>query len=753
MADPFAAISSIIESARDITIEAAVSASTRLSETPAEKRPKEISSLLNSRTERDILSGIKCVIALISRGEDGSQYFADVVKNVTLTNARVRALVMIYVQKYARVEPDTALLSINSIQRSLSDKEARSRASSIRALGGVHIPEIGSLMILCIRRTLGDRLPAVRACTALAIGSAFTIEGIDRSLLLLGLKTLLCDDAPEVVSASIKTFANLKHLFEGSMQKKAWGAMHSNYRRFVRILPEMDEWTQCIMIDILVEYSRRFLPKPHYVHEDGTTIPYEGFATPPSNCDFVMDSDLQLFIEALQPISHAVLETVILAAVQALISLGTPKFLVQYGYNTRLIGLILRRGNGIQTSAVLQTISNIARDAPETFERFHTKFYLNSYEEVSVAVLKLRIILHIFNEGNAKPILRELKLCSHAANQEIAKEAVIAIANCCQKSEDWGHRILDWCILRITQEPHSSVTPELITVIRLWMQKQQANPPLRQGVIKTIYKLSEAIQNSQTHLTSEARAAILWVIGEFTDVAANTIGPDIVRSLIPAYSEEAPRVRLEILQLAAKSYLWASINSPHDGLRKSELMLRHILQLARYDPVVRIRDRARMMEALFRTPESANLATLFMQVPKAAPLFTKFHAAKSSMCDSYLTVTPWANPTELPPMSVRLESNPSNEKETRFGSRSFTSKPRSERLGAIQPIARREGPRDNTLQSLDDFFGNDDVESAENSDVSDSSELVSDSSRSRSIGSETSSRDYASSNEELSDEA
>ena len=75
MSDSFSRITSMIDSAKEFTIETAVSASARLTDTPSGSRPQEISKLLNSRTDREILNGMKCVISLITREEDALPYF------------------------------------------------------------------------------------------------------------------------------------------------------------------------------------------------------------------------------------------------------------------------------------------------------------------------------------------------------------------------------------------------------------------------------------------------------------------------------------------------------------------------------------------------------------------------------------------------------------------------------------------------------------------------------------------------------
>jgi hypothetical protein len=61
MADSLSKIGSILESARDLTLEAANTASSRLMEdSPLEK--KDITPLLESRYERDVLSGMKHIV-------------------------------------------------------------------------------------------------------------------------------------------------------------------------------------------------------------------------------------------------------------------------------------------------------------------------------------------------------------------------------------------------------------------------------------------------------------------------------------------------------------------------------------------------------------------------------------------------------------------------------------------------------------------------------------------------------------------
>ena len=57
---------------------------------------KEISKLLDSRVEREVLEGMKRIIAGISKGRDMEPFFAQVVKNVVASNIEIKKLVYIY---------------------------------------------------------------------------------------------------------------------------------------------------------------------------------------------------------------------------------------------------------------------------------------------------------------------------------------------------------------------------------------------------------------------------------------------------------------------------------------------------------------------------------------------------------------------------------------------------------------------------------------------------------------------------------
>lgn len=740
MSDPFAKLSWMFESARDLTMEAAMLASSRLSDTPKAKRPFEIQRLLGSRSDREVLKGMKCVMALIATGNDAQEYFAHVVKNVTLELGRVRALVLIYLLKYAETEPDTALLSINSIQKLLSEKLARARASLIRALAGIRIPEIASLILLCIKRTVSDQVPQVRAASALAIGRAYTIDGINQSQLALFLASLVSDPSPSVVSVAIKVHAKLLPTIERRSPKKAWAPVHENFRRLTRILPDLDEWAQVCVIDMLTQYSRKFLPRPLLTFEDGTSMPLPELSafsaiTAPYKVQF--DLDLQLFIDSLRRFACSNSAAVILSVTRAIVSVATPEYLTEFGLHKVLTKLATAPRSGSCTKTYgLHIVSYIAQAAPTVFEKYYKKFYVLPTDDNEVASLKLHTLPLLATSITAKNIIRELQYCAlnSAFRPIVAHEAVRALGRC-SRAQAWTDHILSWCCLQIRNANASLVKSDLLTVIRHLLQLKQSqagsDKDKLESVIRTIYQLGKLLNDDAFTFDPEAKATIIWLVGEFTEAADNSIGPDLLRRALKNFSNEPETVRYQLLTLAAKSYLYELQRNDTSDLLETTLgkIYTHVSHLARYDTLFETRDHVRMLDQLLLTPKNAKLAVLLLQVPKPAPLVAvNLEESTPDLLKDYLAIEAWADPKSLPPKSIRKEKAVETVP-TSFENGAFLEKKaditvsKTQLSSSLIATFKPAQAKPYKLQSLDEFFGSE--EDSEEEDEEDDSDNTS----------------------------
>ncbi len=99
-------------------------------------------------------------------------------------------------------------------------------------------------------------------------------------------------------------------------------------------------------------------------------------------------------------------------------------------------------------------------------------------------------------------------------------------------------------------------------------------------IVPSLYSVSICLQ-VDTIKVAEAKAAILWVIGEYSDRIPK-IAPDVLRKMAKNFTSEEVMVKLQILNLAAKLCL---VNP-----KQTKLLAQYVFSLAKYDQNYDIRD-------------------------------------------------------------------------------------------------------------------------------------------------------------------
>lgn len=723
----------MLEQARDLTVEAAAAALTRLTDSSS-RSPEDIARLLALRQERENLSGMKCVMALVARGEDGSVYFADVIKNVTSSNGRVRALVLVYLQKYAEAEPDTALLAINSIQKMLGDKKPNSRAAAVRTLAGVKLPEIGLLLILCIKRAAADLAAVVRASAALAVHKAYEIDGINKKALFGMLGLLLSDDSVLVTGAALKVYAALKPEREKMPEKASWAPIHLNFKRIIRLLREMDEWAAHSALAVLVDYARRFLGRPYYELEgeiqelpdlgtgatalcaDERRIWSLGFLE--SSPEWVMNPDLSSLVSAIQPLAYSTLSLLIISSVRLLLLIAPPEDAVPFF--SVLVKLCSDPLPYVREVA-LSVVETVAAYVPRTFTNYR-RFLVFPEESSEMAARKMAILVSCADEKSASFVCRELQHYAEHYPVDIGRAAVRALGALSQNV--LADKILRWCLLQLASPETCRIWSDVLTVVRHILQEKSARHNQEENVliVKTIFRLAQLLFGEHSEMDEDAKSSIVWIIGEFSETAENKIGPDVLRRLLAAYSSQPEKVRLELLMLAAKSYLLErqqkeratrdlilDLDQPESLVLRSYFL--HTLHLASYDPSYWTRDVARMLRLLLLEQDNLSLAALLLQVPKPVP--ASIPTPKSSLG----TVATWFT-GELPPDSIRKDSKaPAVARVTSIEGKKLSLQPWD------TPGPALTTQKTYKLQSLDEFLGSSEEDSESSVESSSESQI------------------------------
>jgi vesicle coat complex subunit len=593
-------------------------------------------------------------------------FFTHVIKNIASPSLPVKKLVYIYLLQHAEHEPDTALLSINTIQKSLTDSNPQLRALALRVMSGIRVPVISQIVSLGIKRGAGDMSPYVRRAAALAIPKCYRLDPNTEPQLLDYLSTLLGDKTYFVTGAAVAAFLEFC--------PKRLDLIHPHYRSLVRKLVDMDEWGQLVTLRLMMGYARKCFPRRTKKIKRTTTNANtntksqstKGFYDSDSESEkseeqemedvVVLDPDLELLLKSCQPLLQSRNSAVVIAVARTYLYLGTPAYLsLAIG---PLISL-LRTSSDIQHIA-LYNIVQVCLSHPEPFVQYYTHFLVRSTDAPHIWQLKLELLTLIFPYAQPRLqslILAELSHFSHAGSLDpgLVKEAVRAIGRCSQTTNSQTSARCLRLLLTHIGSADAHLVAESLEVIRHLIQR---NPDSHRTTVVRLAKHLDAATSPQ------ARASIIWLVGEFAGIdSENNIAADVLRILVKGFADEAEPAKLQIVLLAAKVYVHhINANPPSEPVKAAEpksnasllddyqeeggfrdlhmetlpsaqppapqpqsnahpieALWSYILLLARYDTSYDLRDRTRVYKALLATPTSTQLASLLLLAPKPVP--------------------------------------------------------------------------------------------------------------------------------------
>ena len=214
--------------------------------------------------------------------------------------------------------------------------------------------------------------------------------------------------------------------------------------------------------------------------------------------------------------------------------------------------------------------SHSARMTPSTSQEAEPAFVRN---------MKLDVLAALANAENSGAILREFTRYVKDDDKVFVKRAIQAIVRIANSLPSIADRCLRGLMALVTTD-NDAVVAEGVIAIRQLLQQHPQHDTL-------VTRLTKRLPLTAS---PSARAAIVWILGEFQSkprVAA--MAPDALRQLAKGFRNEATEVKYQILNLAAKTALWHADSAPVG------LLLKYILELARYDADYDLRDRARTL--------------------------------------------------------------------------------------------------------------------------------------------------------------
>ena len=554
-------------------------------------------------------------------------YFSAVVKNVASPNIEIKKLVYIYLLHYAESEPDLALLSINTIQKSLSDQNAQVRAMALRVMSGIRVTVISQIVLLAIKKGCADLSPLVRKAAALAIPKCYSLDPGNLPQLLEYVSQLLGDKQYYVIGSAVTAFLEIC--------PDRIDLIHKHYRALVRKLVDMDDWGQLATIRLMTYYARRCFPRRYSKIKDTprTLDGEEKTVDEPSGQEtLVLDTDLELLLKACRQLLTSRNVAVVVAIARVFKYVGTPEYL------DLAIGpmVALLRSPRYMQQTILYDLVVLCIDRPGSFVPYVQHFLISASEPAEIWRLKLELLTLVFphcDEPTKGLILNEFEHFSTSTDESLVRESVRAIGRCAS-DESASKRCL-YLLLNQTSSEDGMLVGEALNVVRKLIQQ---DPGVHRG---TIIRLAKHLD---TMLNPEARANVIWLVGEFSGVGGpDNIAPDVLRILVQNFANESETAKQQIVLLAARVYLHHVSNTAKDAASRPTsnevdleesataqadtdgredpiaILWEHVLLLARYDTSYDLRDRARLFKALMANPNNTQLAKLLLLAPKPVP--------------------------------------------------------------------------------------------------------------------------------------
>ncbi|KAF9390500.1 AP-3 complex subunit beta-2 [Podila verticillata] len=548
---------------------------------------REIRKDLDSRYEKEKLDGLKRLIAMISKGKDVSEFFPDVVKNVASKSLEVRKLVYIYILRYAEQEQDLALLSINTFQKDLSDKNQLIRAMALRVMSGIRVPVISPIVMLGIKKCVTDLSPYVRKIAAHAIPKCYQLDPAQKDALVDIITTMLGDNSTFTIGSVLMAF--------NQVCPDRLDLIHPQYRKLCRMLVDMDEWGQITALDLLLRYARTQFLNPigkgntpatrtkkeksvakSFYSDDDSDVSHHSSDSSESSSDEennTIDPDLTFLLKCALPLFQSRNSQVVLAVAKLYNHLAPAEESYKIG---RPLIRLLRSHREIQF-VVLNNIVAISSKRPYVFDQFYQQFFVRSTDPVFIRNLKLEILTLIATEGNITFVLRELQEYVKSSNKDFVTQAIQAIGRCASNIPDMAESCLGG-LLKLSFSKSDSVVAESVVAIRRLLQQRP-----NESVVM-ITQLTKALDEITEPL---ARANIFWLVGQYCSQLL-TVAPDVLRKAAKTFCSELQILTLGGKLIAQEGKLSKTIN----------LLFQYILNMARYDLNYDVRDRARFLRAL-----------------------------------------------------------------------------------------------------------------------------------------------------------
>ena len=483
---------------------------------------QDLREMLTARKEQERVEGLKIVISQMTEGKDVGILFSEVLQCVATPNIDAKKLCYLYIMNYAKTQQENATRAVQAFLRDSNDPNPIVRALAIRTMGAIRVPKVTQELYNPLTKALKDSDPYVRKTAAMCVAKLYFLNPDEcvKHGFVNTLKELIFDSNHVVVANAL---AALNEINEMSPNHDIFRVDSENYNILLTALNKCaNEWGQVIILDSICKY----IPNDTQTAEN--------------------------ICEQVAPRLKAANSAVVLAAVK-LILVYLPHMSEQ---NQNLywkkiappLGTLMSASKAYEIQYVaLRNIRLILQKRKDLLMNEVKIFYCKYNDPLYIKIEKLEIIVALANKENIKEILSEFVDYSQMGDVEFVRKAVRALGRCAIKLENVANQCITTLIDLINTKVNY-IVQEAIVVIRDIFRRY---PNKYEKVIGTLCENLDSLDEP------EAKAAMIWIIGEYSDRITNV--SDLLQMFLETFQEEDVNVQLQLLTATVKSFLKASL--------------------------------------------------------------------------------------------------------------------------------------------------------------------------------------------------
>lgn len=531
----------------------------------------ELKAELNQHKMDRKKEAVKKVIAIMTVGKDVSALFPDVINCMQTDNLELKKLVYLYLMNYAKSQPDMAIMAVNTFARDCDDPNPLIRALAVRTMGCIRVDKITEYLCEPLRKCLKDEDPYVRKTAAVCVAKLHDINSSlveDQGFLEL-LRDLLSDSNPMVVANAV---ASLHEIAESSPSATQYFEMNSaTINKLLTALNECTEWGQIFILDSLANYSPRDEKEAQSICERVTPRLSHANAA-------VVLSAVKVLMKLMEMMSSSsqFVQTMIKKLSPPLVTLLSAEAEVQY--------------------VALRNINLIVQKRPDILKNEIKAFFVKYNDPIYVKLEKLDIMIRLASQQNIGQVLAELKEYATEVDVDFVRKSVRAIGRCAIKVEQSAEKCVT-TLLDLIQNKVNYVVQEAIVVLKDIFRRY---PNKYESIISTLCENLDSLDEP------EARASMIWIIGEYAERIDNA--DELLTTFLDGFSDENTQVQLQLLTAIVKLFL----KRPTD----TQELVQQVLSLATQDSDnPDLRDRGYIYWRLLSTDPAAAKEVVLAEKP------------------------------------------------------------------------------------------------------------------------------------------